>query len=173
MCSAYKAKVAVVKCKDCLPKQYTRIDCAVHRRQVLLNRSTMISGFHKAVPPTTVVKQDSNRQYFHHHEDRLLPMVLPMCNCGEEMYCVGVGRAITLVNMKGRYDLSLPKLHCEKCRETWMPGVFELQKSGYCPATLNFSPIYDEEVFVSFEDLKMAAPGLSRLAFIRRCTMAE
>jgi len=74
MCSECKAKVAVVKCKDCLPKQYTCIDCdcAVHRTQVLHNRSTMISGFHKAVPPTTVVKQDCIGQYSHHHEGTVL-----------------------------------------------------------------------------------------------------
>lgn len=46
-----------------------------------------------------------------------------------------------------------------------------MQKSGYWPATVNFCTIYDEEVFVSFEDLKMAAPGLSRFAFIRMLDM--
>ncbi|XP_057186021.1 uncharacterized protein LOC130551973 isoform X2 [Triplophysa rosa] len=70
-----------------------------------------------------------------------------------------------------RYELSLPHLHCEKCRETWVPGVLEMQKSGYWPATMNFCTIYDEEVFMSFKDLKMAASGLSRLAFIRMLDM--
>ncbi|XP_067301005.1 uncharacterized protein [Pseudorasbora parva] len=175
LCSQCKAKVAVVKCKDCLPKQYTCIDCdcAIHRTQVFHNRSTMISGFHKAVPPTTVVKQNSDGQYFHHHEDRLLPMALPnsICSCGEETYSVGIGRSITLINMKGRYELSLPHLHCPICRETWIPGVVEMQNSGYWPATMNACTIYDEEVFMSFEDLKMAAPGMSRLAFLRMLNM--
>ncbi|XP_057184792.1 uncharacterized protein LOC130551255 [Triplophysa rosa] len=175
LCLECKAKVAVVKCKDCLPKQYTCIncDCAIHRTQVFHNRSTMMSGFHKAVPPTTVVKQDSDGQYFHHHEDQILPMALPnsICSCGEEKYSVGKARSITVINMKGRYELSLPHLHCEKCRETWVPGVLEMQKSGYWPATMNFCTIYDEEVFMSFKDLKMAAPGLSRLAFIRMLDM--
>ncbi|KAI7811791.1 hypothetical protein IRJ41_018890, partial [Triplophysa rosa] len=175
LCLECKAKVAVVKCKDCLPKQYTCIncDCAIHRTQVFHNRSTMMSGFHKAVPPTTVVKQDSDGQYFHHHEDQILPMALPnsICSCGEEKYSVGKARSITVINMKGRYELSLPHLHCEKCRETWVPGVLEMQKSGYWPATMNFCTIYDEEVFMSFKDLKMAASGLSRLAFIRMLDM--
>ncbi|KAA0721362.1 hypothetical protein E1301_Tti021598 [Triplophysa tibetana] len=175
LCLECKEKVAVVKCKDCLPKQYTCIkcDCAIHCTQVFHNRSTMISGFHKAVPPTTVVKQDSDGQYFHHHEDRILPMALPnsICSCGEEKYSVGKARSITVINMKGRYELSLPHLHCEKCRETWVPGVLEMQKSGYWPATVNFCTVYDDEVFMSFEDLKMAAPGLSRLAFIRMLDM--
>ncbi|XP_016382121.1 uncharacterized protein LOC107719253 [Sinocyclocheilus rhinocerous] len=103
LCSECKAKVAVVKCKDCLPHQYTCIDCdsAIHSKQVFHNRSSMISGFHKAVPPTTVVKQDSDGQYFHHHEDRLLPMALPnsICSCGEK-YSVGIGKSITVINMK-------------------------------------------------------------------------
>ncbi|XP_073731715.1 uncharacterized protein [Misgurnus anguillicaudatus] len=175
LCLECKKNVAVVKCKDCLPKQYTCIDCdtAIHRTQVFHNRTTMIFGFHKAVPPTIVVKQDSDGQYFHHHEDRLLPIALPnsICSCGEEKYSVGIGRSITVINMKGRYELSLPHLRCEQCRETWIPGVLEMQKSGYWPATVNFCTIYDEEVFMSFEDLKMAAPGLSRLAFIRMLDM--
>ncbi|KAA0721313.1 hypothetical protein E1301_Tti022801 [Triplophysa tibetana] len=104
LCLECKEKVAVVKCKDCLPKQYTCIkcDCAIHCTQVFHNRSTMISGFHKAVPPTTVVKQDSDGQYFHHHEDRILPMALPnsICSCGEEKYSVGKARSITVINMK-------------------------------------------------------------------------
>ncbi|KAA0719504.1 hypothetical protein E1301_Tti016011 [Triplophysa tibetana] len=104
LCLECKEKVAVVKCKDCLPKQYTCIkcDCAIHCTQVFHNRSTMISGFHKAVPPTTVVKQDSDGQYFHHHEDRILPMALPnsICSCGEEKYSVGKARSITVIDMK-------------------------------------------------------------------------
>ncbi|XP_073730759.1 uncharacterized protein [Misgurnus anguillicaudatus] len=104
LCLECKKNVAVVKCKDCLPKQYTCIDCdtAIHRTQVFHNRTIMIFGFHKAVPPTIVVKQDSDGQYFHHHEDRLLPMALPnsICSCGEEKYSVGIGRSITVINMK-------------------------------------------------------------------------
>ncbi len=49
--------------------------------------------------------------------------------------------------------------------------MLEMQRSGYWPVTMNFCTIYDEEVFLSFEDLKMAAPGLSRLAFIRMLDM--
>ncbi|KAA0701608.1 hypothetical protein E1301_Tti022478 [Triplophysa tibetana] len=50
-------------------------------------------------------------------------------------------------------------------------GLREVQDTGYWPGTIHFSTLYDFEVFLSFEDLKMAAPGLSRLAFIRMLDM--
>ncbi|XP_056612845.1 uncharacterized protein LOC130428680 isoform X1 [Triplophysa dalaica] len=107
------------------------------------------------------------------HHARLLPMALPVsiCQCGEKKYSVGKGRSITVINMKGRYDLSIPRLYCERCQENWVPGLREVQDTGYWPGTINFSTLYDFEVFLSFEDLKMAAPGLSRLAFIRMLDM--
>lgn len=60
----------------------------------------------------------------------------------------------------------MPHFHCEQCLETWVPCVLVMQNSGYWPATVNFCTINDDEVFMSFEDLKMAAPGLSHLAFM-------
>ncbi|KAA0721440.1 hypothetical protein E1301_Tti023237 [Triplophysa tibetana] len=91
---------------------------------------------------------------------RLLPMALPVsiCQCGEKKYNVGKGRSITVINMTGRYDLSIPRLYCERCQENWAPGLREVQDTGYGPGTINFSTLYDFEVFLSFEDLKMAAP---------------
>lgn len=78
---------------------------------------------------------------------------------------------LTINFFVGRYDLSIPQLYCERCQETWVPGLREVQNTGYWPGTINFSTLYDIEVFLSFEDLKMAAPGLSRLAFIRMLDM--
>lgn len=67
----------------------------------------------------------------------------------------------------GRYDLNMPELSCEACQATWAAGVAELNRSDYWPATLNFATIYATDVFFSFEEMKMAAPGLSCQAFSR------
>ncbi|KAL0148625.1 hypothetical protein M9458_056065 [Cirrhinus mrigala] len=67
----------------------------------------------------------------------------------------------------GRYDLSMPELSCEACQATWAAGVVDLNRSDYWPATLQFSTMYATDVFFSFEEMKMAAPGLSCQAFLR------
>lgn len=69
----------------------------------------------------------------------------------------------------GRYDLSMPELRCEACQATvgcWS-GRPKLNRSDYWPATLDFDTIYATDVFFSFEEMKMAAPGLSCQAFLR------
>ncbi|RXN11609.1 ATP-binding cassette sub-family D member 3 [Labeo rohita] len=67
----------------------------------------------------------------------------------------------------GRYDLSMPELSCEACQATWAAEVVDLNRSDYWPATLHFSTMYATDVFFSFEEMKMAAPGLSCQAFLR------
>ncbi|XP_046701350.1 uncharacterized protein LOC124383003 isoform X2 [Silurus meridionalis] len=61
----------------------------------------------------------------------------------------------------------MPELSYEACQATWAAGVVELNRSDYWPATLNFATIYATDVFFSFEEMKMAAPGLSCQAFSR------
>lgn len=67
----------------------------------------------------------------------------------------------------GRYDLSMPELGCEGCDATWTCGVHDLNLNDYWPATLHFSTVYATDVFYTFEELKMAAPGLSCQAFLK------
>ena len=67
----------------------------------------------------------------------------------------------------GRYDLSMPEMKCEACKATWSAGVDDLVRNDYWPATLHFSTVYSTDVFHSYEELKMAAPGLSCQAFLR------
>lgn len=67
----------------------------------------------------------------------------------------------------GRYDLKLPELKCEVCEGTWHAGVDELVHNDYWPATSQFSTVYATDILFSFEELKMAAPGMSSLAFLR------
>ncbi len=40
--------------------------------------------------------------------------------------------------------------------------------SGYWPASIHFDTVYEAELFRSFLDLKLFAPGLSRQAFLGR-----
>ena len=61
----------------------------------------------------------------------------------------------------------MPELACEACKATWTAGVEDLLRSDYWPATLHFATIYATDVFFSFEEMKMAAPGLSCQAFLR------
>lgn len=68
---------------------------------------------------------------------------------------------------KGRYDLSMPYMCCEVCKTTWTAGVDDLIGSNYWPATLQFSTVYATDVFISFKEMKMAAPGISFQAFLR------
>ena len=61
----------------------------------------------------------------------------------------------------------MPELACEVCKATWTAGVDGILHSDYWPATLNFATIYGTDVFASFEEMKMAAPGLSCQAFLQ------
>ena len=67
----------------------------------------------------------------------------------------------------GRYDLSMPELGCDVCQATWSAGLDDLIKNDYWPATLHFATIYSTDIFYSFEEMKMAAPGLSCQAYLR------
>lgn len=60
----------------------------------------------------------------------------------------------------------MPELSCERCQATWTAGVDDLILSGYWPVTLNFATIYEEDLFFTFESLKMASPGMSCQAFL-------
>jgi hypothetical protein len=61
----------------------------------------------------------------------------------------------------------MPELACSACKATWTAGVEEVLRCDYWPATLHFATIYETDVFFSFEELKMAAPGLSCQAFLK------
>lgn len=67
----------------------------------------------------------------------------------------------------GRYDLRLPQIRCKACEATWSPGVDDLIRNDYWPATSHYSTVYATDVLFSFEELKMAAPGMSSQAFLR------
>lgn len=61
----------------------------------------------------------------------------------------------------------MPELACETCNAKWTAGINDILRSDYWPATLHFATIYATDVFFSFEEMKMAAPGLSCQAYLR------
>lgn len=126
---------------------------------------------------------------------RLLPFALPkkICSCDTENVSVSGGQKVILVNINGnlsfnisnsattfsclkctfdllvptgRYDLCLPLLTCENCNCQWTPQLKDLVSNGYWPGTIDFHTVFDIDVFLTCEDLKISAPGLSRHAFI-------
>ncbi|XP_042184443.1 uncharacterized protein LOC112260117 [Oncorhynchus tshawytscha] len=67
----------------------------------------------------------------------------------------------------GRYNVTVPVLTCTTCLSTWTANLADLIKNGRWPATVNCDTIYQVDLFSSFEELKVSAPGMSRLAFMR------
>lgn len=61
----------------------------------------------------------------------------------------------------------MPELGCEGCEASWTCGVHDLNLTDYWPATLHFSTVYATDVLYTFEEMKMAAPGLSCQAFLK------
>ncbi|XP_058638228.1 uncharacterized protein LOC131544180 [Onychostoma macrolepis] len=111
----------------------------------------MTPGLYQPLPPTTFVVDKALS-----HCVRLVPVEIPdkMCGCSSESLRLSPGKTVAVITMNGRYDLSMPVL-------SWAAGVVDLNRSDYWPATLHFATIYATDVFFSFEEMKMAAPGLS------------
>ncbi|XP_041835841.1 uncharacterized protein LOC121636410 [Melanotaenia boesemani] len=154
-----------------MPMQYYCSDCDViyHESKALHNRTSRINGFHMPLPPTVVVMSDAEGNYSHLTCVRILPMELPqqICSCPAERATVIPGRSVVFVNMKGRYDLSLPELHYGGCSASWTPALHDVQISGYWPASVHFCTLFDVAVFRGFKEMKLAAPSNSRLTYIR------
>ncbi|ROI93617.1 hypothetical protein DPX16_3287 [Anabarilius grahami] len=81
-----------------------------------------------------------------------------ICGCLRVSSSVIAGQSIVVVTMNGRYDLRLPQIRCKACEATWSPGVEDLIRNDYWPATSHYSTVYATDVLFSFKELKMAAP---------------
>lgn len=57
-------------------------------------------------------------------------------------------------------------MKCAECSAEWIPDLKDF-RNDYWPATEHFATIYAMDVFSSYENLKMAAPGVSCQAFLR------
>ncbi|KAE8293445.1 hypothetical protein D5F01_LYC08557 [Larimichthys crocea] len=67
--------------------------------------------------------------------------------------------------LHGRYNFFLPSVNCS-CGKTLPVTISDLVESGYWPATVNFETLYMVDLFTTYEDLKITAPGMSRQAFV-------
>ncbi|XP_046905829.1 uncharacterized protein LOC124487495 [Hypomesus transpacificus] len=169
ICQHCQTEEAVIRCRDCLPRQYlcTKCDGEVHHHLPLHNRDSMVCGFYKPLSPTTAVKRHS--QAYHYSEQvRLLPVLLPqsICACPASSCRMISGKSIILIGMNGRYNLTLPAMECSVCLATWAVGLSDLLMSGYWPASVHFETVYEAGLFRSFLDLKLLAPGVLRQAFL-------
>ncbi|XP_032391834.1 uncharacterized protein LOC116701895 [Etheostoma spectabile] len=167
ICSQCGINCAAVRCRDCLPCPFLCAECDISRHNktyILHNRDAMCAGFFQPLPPTSCVVDNAVT-----HCVRLLPIEMPVqiCRCPPEALRVIQGKAVALVTINGRYDLNMPELSCEGCQATWTAEVDDLIQSGYWPATLNFATVYEEDLFFTFESMKMASPGMSCQAFLR------
>ncbi|KAI4830683.1 hypothetical protein KUCAC02_002299 [Chaenocephalus aceratus] len=111
----------------------------------------------------------SEVQQTHNMIVRLLPFALPrkICSCNADNVSLSGGQKVIFININGRYDLSVPLLTCENCHCQWTPQIKDLISNGYWPGTIEFQTVFSIDLFATYEDLKISAPGLSRHAFIR------
>ncbi|XP_035006830.1 uncharacterized protein LOC118103835 [Hippoglossus stenolepis] len=167
LCQHCRQKTAVVRCHDCLPRPLYCLTCdfAIHRSMVLHNRASMVEGFFRPLPPSTYIKEDEGGTFSYHERECFLPIVLPCCDCSSGKMTVSTRKQVILIGMNGRFNLSLPHGSCS-CGKTCSVDIADLVKSGYWPATVNFETLYAVDLFSTFEDLKVAAPGMSRQAFV-------
>ncbi|XP_038137468.1 uncharacterized protein LOC119781158 isoform X2 [Cyprinodon tularosa] len=160
-------KAAVVMCRDCLPRSLycTTCDLSTHETLVLHNRASTVEGFFKHLPPSTFVQQHEGGKFSYQEKDCLLPIVAPCCDCSTGQTTFSKGRQVILIGMNGRYNLFLPLVNCS-CGKTLPVTINDLVDSGYWPATANFETLYMVDLFTTYEDLKVSAPGMSRQAFV-------
>ncbi|CAM4573686.1 unnamed protein product [Leuciscus chuanchicus] len=155
-------KAAVVMCRDCLPRSLycTACDLSTHEALVLHNRASMVVGFFRHLPPSTFVQQDEGGKFSYYEKDCMLPIVPPCCDCS-----TGQTKPVILIGMNGRYNLFLPSVNCS-CGKTLPVTISDLVENGYWPATVNFETLYMVDLFTTYEDLKITAPGMLRQAFV-------
>ncbi|KAL1261585.1 hypothetical protein QQF64_006850, partial [Cirrhinus molitorella] len=160
-------KAAVVMCRDCLPRSLycTTCDLSTHETLVLHNRASMVEGFFRHLPPSTFVKQHEGGKFSYHEKDCMLPIIPPCCDCSTGQTSFSKGKPVILIGMNGRYNLFLPSVNCS-CGKTLPVTISDLVESGYWPATVNFETLYLVDLFTTYEDLKITAPGMSRQAFV-------
>ncbi|CAM4491361.1 unnamed protein product [Leuciscus chuanchicus] len=160
-------KAAVVMCRDCLPRSLycTACDLSTHEALVLHNRASMVEGFFRHLPPSTFVQQHEGGKFSYHEKDCMLPIVTPCCDSSTGKTSFSKGKPVILIGMNGRYNLFLPSVNCS-CGKTLPVTISDLVESGYWPATVNFETLYMVDLFTTYEDLKITAPGMSRQAFV-------
>ncbi|MED6240916.1 hypothetical protein ATANTOWER_031648, partial [Ataeniobius toweri] len=166
-CHHCRAKVAVVMCQECLPRPLYCAACDVARydSMVLHNRSSMVEGFYRPPPPTAHIREEEGGKFSYHEKECFLPVNLPCCDCSTGQMAISAGKQVILIGMIGRYNLSLQTVTCS-CGKAWNVGISDLVERGYWPATVYFETLYAVDLFITYEDLKVTAPGMSRQAVV-------
>ncbi|XP_030264658.1 uncharacterized protein LOC115576279 [Sparus aurata] len=166
VCQQCQDHPVVIRCCDCRPHPFLcgQCDVRVHQDRVFHNRNAMIHGFFQPLPQTTCVVERVLTQC-----ERVIPLEMPakICSCREGSSSVFAGKSIVVVTMNGRYDLKLPEIRCKACEASWSPGLDDIISNDYWPATSHLSTVYALDILFSFEEVKMAAPGMSSQAFLR------
>ncbi|KAF4101009.1 hypothetical protein G5714_019205 [Onychostoma macrolepis] len=130
-----------------------------------IGQASIVEGFFRHLPPSTFVQQHEGRKFSYHEKDCMLPIVPPCCDCSTGQTSFSKGKPVILIGMNGRYNLFLPSVNCS-CGKTLPVTISDLVESGYLPATVNFETLYLVDLFTTYEDLKITAPGMSRQAFV-------
>lgn len=70
LCQHCRQKIAAVTCRDCLPRPLycATCDLAIHDSLVLHNRSSIVEGFFRPLPPSTHMKEDKGGKFSHHEK---------------------------------------------------------------------------------------------------------
>ncbi|KAI4801695.1 hypothetical protein KUCAC02_019573 [Chaenocephalus aceratus] len=135
------------------------------RQASSLEKSSMVEGFLRPLSPSTHITEDEGGKFSYHERECFIPIMHPCCDCATGQTSVSAGKEIILIGINGRYNLFLPQINCT-CGKTWSIGMGDLVESGYWPATVNFETLYAVDLFTTYEDLKITAPGMSRQAFV-------
>ncbi|KAI4827077.1 hypothetical protein KUCAC02_030503 [Chaenocephalus aceratus] len=135
------------------------------RQASSLEKSSMVEGFLRPLSPSTRITEDEGGKFSYHERESFIPIMHPCCDCATGQTSVSAGKEIILIGINGRYNLFLPQINCT-CGKTWSIGMGDLVESGYWPATVNFETVYAVDLFTTYEDLKITAPGMSRQAFV-------
>jgi len=61
----------------------------------------------------------------------------------------------------------MPHLSCALCGHSRETSLSKLQRSGYWPGNIPASLLFTTDVLVSFQEMKMASPGMSFQAFVK------
>ncbi|CAL8342123.1 unnamed protein product [Arctogadus glacialis] len=171
-CQKCHEEEAVIRCLECVPLDFEylcgKCDIEVHRRHVFHGRVAIFHGYLEPIPPTKAVVVDGNGQP--NFSEQVCQLPLPaqrvICGCTEEDE-VTTGRHIAVVTINGRYEMCLPRKVCSCFTTEWTPGVKDLLQYNYWPSTTNCQTLYSFDVFEAFSNMKLAAPSLSRHAFLK------
>ncbi|XP_066504235.1 uncharacterized protein [Hoplias malabaricus] len=149
-CQMCGNKKAVVRCGDCLPYPFLCAGCDIdrHGHYPLHNRDAIVSGFLEPLPPTACFTHDDDQPSLK-QLIRFLPVHMPDCVCGcpHQAFKSSPERSVTLITIN--------------------VSMTDLQRSGYWPGSMSFCTVFSTDVFLSFREMKLAAPGLSTQAFVK------